>query len=352
MLSAALCQQQKLKEGLRIGMRFSQVAALASSFLFSGSRSFSMSSSTASSAPSWADVAASVGKTEVGQALDKESKLRSTGQGSAHVQNKLRLFDSKEKSPAITFFRDHAGWCPYCQKTMLLIEEKKVPIKIELVPMRSYGDKPEAFLRKVPSGLLPAIEVNGQIITESSVIMDLLDRWHSPEDGYLPMMPAEDDEEGRRKYQRLARLERELFSWWCTVLFRPEMPGGGMLSGLLGGGGMSGAMQAFMDCLSKVDAALTETKGPWFFDHDYPTMIDFVFVSHVERMLASCAYWKGLDIRDPKWNLPGINAWLNAFEKRGMSTVLENGGPASFFTWSDTNELNFLYSVFRTLPRF
>ena len=28
---------------------------------------------------------------------------------------------------------------PYCQKTMLLIEEKEVPINIELVPMRSYG---------------------------------------------------------------------------------------------------------------------------------------------------------------------------------------------------------------------
>jgi Glutathione S-transferase, N-terminal domain len=49
---------------------------------------------------------------------------------------------------------------------MLLVEEKQVPIKIELVPMRSYGDKPPAFLRKVPSGLLPAIEVNGRIITE------------------------------------------------------------------------------------------------------------------------------------------------------------------------------------------
>jgi glutathione S-transferase len=49
---------------------------------------------------------------------------------------------------------------------MLLVEEKQVPIKIELVPMRSYGDKPAAFLRKVPSGLLPAIEVNGKIITE------------------------------------------------------------------------------------------------------------------------------------------------------------------------------------------
>lgn len=34
----------------------------------------------------------------------------------------------------------NVGWCPYCQKTMLLIEEKQIPINIELVPMRSYGE--------------------------------------------------------------------------------------------------------------------------------------------------------------------------------------------------------------------
>jgi glutathione S-transferase len=62
---------------------------------------------------------------------------------------------------------------------------------------------------------------------------------------------------------------------------------------------------------------LLETEGPWFFDeYDYPTMIDFIYVSHVERMLASCAYWKGLNLRDPKWNLAGLNRWLEAFEKR------------------------------------
>ena len=33
-------------------------------------------------------------------------------------------------------------------------------------------------------------------------------------------------------------------------------------------------------------------------------------------MLASCAYWKGLNLRDPKWKLDGINTWLKAFEKR------------------------------------
>jgi glutathione S-transferase len=98
---------------------------------------------------------------------------------------------------------------------MLLIEEKRVPVKIDLVPMRSYGDKPREFLQKVPSGLLPAIEVNGQVITESQVIMELLDRWHPKEDGYKPMMPADDDVDGQKKYRILADLEREYVTFVC-----------------------------------------------------------------------------------------------------------------------------------------
>jgi glutathione S-transferase len=46
-------------------------------------------------------------------------------------------------------------------------------------------------------------------------------------------------------------------------------------------------------------------------------MIDFIYVSHIERMLASCAYWQGLNLRDvQKWNLKGLNNWLDAFDKR------------------------------------
>ena len=82
---------------------------------------------------------------------------------------------------------------------------------------------------------------------------------------------------------------------------------------------MSGAMKGFLECLDKVEAELESTKGPWFFDTaDHPTMIDFVYVSHVERMLASAAFWKGLDLRsdEMKKRFPGLNAWLEAFEKR------------------------------------
>ena len=67
-----------------------------------------------------------------------------------------------------------------CEKTMLLVEEKQIPINVNLVNMRSYGDKPREFLQKVPNGLLPALEMpNGQIVTESQVIMELLDEMHA-----------------------------------------------------------------------------------------------------------------------------------------------------------------------------
>ena len=217
--------------------------------------------------------------------------------------------------------------CPYCQKTMLLIEEKGVPINIELMPMRSYGDKPAEFMRMVSGGMLPALTVemeNGrkQTITESQVIMELLDKWHAESDGYKPMLPEESDKDGWSKYDRLARLERDLFSWWCTLIFRPEgqsMPGG--LMGLLGGkksSEVSGAMKGFLDCLSKVEKELAATDGPWFYDKEYPTMIDFVYVSHVERMLASSAYWKGLNLRSEEMRskYPALNLWLDSFDKR------------------------------------
>ena len=297
------------------------------------------STATSTALPTWSDLQSTSSATSVGSALDNEAALRPTGRAAPFVQNRLRLYDSTEFSadnpPKLTIYRDHAGWCPYCQKLMLLIEEKRIPINIELVPMRSYGDKPTSFTRMVPSGLLPALIVERddgqkQVITESQVIMELLDAWHPASEGYKKMLPDSNDKAGNARYDRLARLERDLFSWWCTLIFRPEGPrlgggGGGGLMGMLSGKGagggdeMSDSMKGFLECLDQVEVELTSTSGPWFFDTaDHPTMIDFIYVSHVERMLASAAFWKGLDLRSPemKKRFPGVNAWLEAFEKR------------------------------------
>ena len=66
---------------------------------------------------------------------------------------------------------------------------------------------------QVPSGLLPVLEVDGQIITESAVIQQVLEQL-APQPA---MLPPEDSAERRRAAQ-LMRLERRLFSDWMQWL--------------------------------------------------------------------------------------------------------------------------------------
>jgi len=74
------------------------------------------------------------------------------GKGPAHCKNKLRLFGKTEKDVRVVLYRDDAGWCPYCQKVWLLLEEKQMPYRIEHINMRSYGEKPDwcvTYVRRV-----------------------------------------------------------------------------------------------------------------------------------------------------------------------------------------------------------
>ena len=210
---------------------------------------------------------------------------------------KLRLFGASEDDVRVTLYRDHAGWCPYCQKVWMMLEEKKVPYRIERINMRSYGEKPAWFLKKVPSGLLPVLELDGKIITESLVIMQIIEQTFPD----IPMIP----EEHFDRANTLLRLERQLFSDWCGLVFRPSGPGP------FGGG----ARKQFEETFDKVNAALGGLSGPWFLGGDTPSIVDLQYVSHVERMNASCLYWKGLQLRSTeRW--ANIERWFAAFEER------------------------------------
>ena len=86
--------------------------------------------------------------------------------GKTNSQSHLRLFGQDEASVRVTLFRDNHAWCPYCQKVWLWLEEKQVPYRIEKVTMFCYGEKEAWYKKKVPSGMLPALELDGRMITE------------------------------------------------------------------------------------------------------------------------------------------------------------------------------------------
>ena len=80
----------------------------------------------------------------------------------------------------VVLYRDHHAWCPYCQKVWLWLEERQVPYRIEKVTMFCYGEKEAWFKRLVPSGMLPALALDGQLITESDRILLVLEAAFGP----------------------------------------------------------------------------------------------------------------------------------------------------------------------------
>ena len=212
--------------------------------------------------------------------------------GAASAQASLRLFGQSESAVRVILYRDHHAWCPYCQKVWLWLEERGIPYRVRKVTMNCYGDKEDWYRRLVPSGMLPALELDGQLITESDRILEAL------EAAFGPLLLGMNDP----RVLPLRRLERTLFRAWCHWLCGPER-------------GERGDRQGFgtFDRLAGALAdALEACPGPFLLGEQLSTA-DVVFVPYLERMNASLAYYKGYLLRQRH---PAIDRWFSALEQR------------------------------------
>lgn len=211
--------------------------------------------------------------------------------GPTNAQANLRLFGQPESAVRVTLYRDRHAWCPYCQKVWLWLEEKQVPYRIQKVTMFCYGDKEVWYKRRVPSGMLPALELDGGLITESDDILMAL------EGCFGPLGAAMTD----ARVMPLRQLERVLFRAWCLWLCQPHR------SDREDGR----AQDQFVGVARRVEAALEATPGPYFLE-DFSTA-DLVFIPYVERMNASLYYYKGYDLKQAH---PALADWFIALETR------------------------------------
>jgi len=205
----------------------------------------------------------------------------------------LRLFGKPEAAVRTVLYRDHHAWCPYCHKVWLWLEEKRVPYRIKKVTMFCYGEKEAWYTRTVPSGMLPAVEIDGKIVTESDDILLALEAQFGPL--HRGMRSAD--------VLPLRRLERVLFRAWCQWLCYPARSARDEAAN----------REQFVKVAATVDAALGATAGPYFLDQF--STADCVFVSYVERMSASLFYYKGFTLRDAA-RFPRLAAWFDGMEAR------------------------------------
>lgn len=211
--------------------------------------------------------------------------------GPTNAQATLRLFGQTEADVRVTLYRDNHAWCPYCQKIWLWLEEKQIPYRIKKVTMFCYGEKERWYKRLVPSGMLPALELDGQMITESDEILLALE----PVFGPLALGMRD------RAVLPLRQLERTLFRAWCSWLCYPAR----------GKNQEQRSHAQFVAVVAQVEAALSQTPGPYFLD-EFSTA-DVVFTPYVERMNASLYYYKGYSLREDN---PRLSAWFDAMESR------------------------------------
>mmetsp|Transcript_34519 Transcript_34519/g.67217 ORF Transcript_34519/g.67217 Transcript_34519/m.67217 type:complete len:481 (-) Transcript_34519:193-1635(-) len=220
--------------------------------------------------------------------------------GPTNSQANLRLFgklkdeEAPETKVSVVLYRDKHAWCPYCQKVWLWLEEMQVPYRIEKVTMFCYGEKERWYKQKVPSGMLPAMQLDGRVVTESDVILESLEHKFGP----LRF--------GMREPKVVAcrKLERMLFRAWCMWLCSPSSVYAGV---------DKQARALFEEQLRAVEKKIAETNGPFLLEAF--STADVVLAPYIERMNASLFYYKGYRLRDPKrW--PGIAGWFDAMEAR------------------------------------
>ena len=217
--------------------------------------------------------------------------------GFTNAYSNLRLFSKNENKINLIFYRDRHAWCPYCQKIWLWLELKQIPYKIKKINMYCYGKKEPWFLEKVRSGKLPAIELEGNIITESDDIISFLEK----EYGFLGKSINDES------LQHVRKLERDIFRAWCEWLCRDEL--------IFFNKNREVKLRAN---LIKLEDLLNKSKSGFidpFIAHNgtiKPGTGDIIFIPYLERINASLAYYKGFNLRI---EFPLINKWFTLLEE-------------------------------------
>eukprot|EP00227_Mantoniella_beaufortii_P018280 CAMPEP_0197577012 /NCGR_PEP_ID=MMETSP1326-20131121/1797_1 /TAXON_ID=1155430 /ORGANISM="Genus nov. species nov., Strain RCC2288" /LENGTH=493 /DNA_ID=CAMNT_0043140007 /DNA_START=64 /DNA_END=1545 /DNA_ORIENTATION=- len=209
----------------------------------------------------------------------------------------------------VLLYRDTNAWCPYCERVWLALHEKGVPFDTVFIDLRN---KPLWYLDMVPSALVPAVKIDGELVYESRDILLAIEHAFPHSDGFPPLLPPAGTAE-RTRVEGLMDLA-------------DDAQGVGRVGfGFLLGGGFGGPRDeskvpelrvAFEESLRNFEAALAGAPGGGpFLGGAAPSLADIMLTPQLSRFAANMPAFRGFDMRaHPEF--PRVAAWYKALEAR------------------------------------
>ncbi|MDF5713448.1 MAG: glutathione S-transferase family protein [Rhizonema sp. NSF051] len=199
-----------------------------------------------------------------------------------------------DTAPPVLLYRDTNSWCPFCERVWFALEEKEIPFATEFIDL---NNKPEWYTALVPTTLVPAAKIEGELVYESKDILLAL------EEKFGTTLLPNDLEENAVARQLVEDAENNGFKEASYKFLRVTPADSDQL-----------ALQAtFETKLDELEQALAKYPGPYFVSSF--SLVDIMYSPHLDRLAANLPVYRGYHIKGNE-RFPRINAWFEALNQR------------------------------------
>jgi len=232
---------------------------------------------------------------EIARSKTSARRVRRSGQSpsTAPIPSSLHKLAPGER-PAVLLYRDTNSWCPFCERVWFALEEKEIPFETEFIDL---SNKPQWYTDMVPTALVPAAKIEGDLVYESkNILLALEERFSTP--SLLP----DDPEENAVARQWIDESETNGFLAISYRFLREDNPNEAV--------NLQATLEAKLDDL---ELALAQHPGSYFLSTF--SLVDILYSAHLDRLAANAPVYRGYHLKgNPRF--PRLNAWFDALNQR------------------------------------
>ncbi len=200
-----------------------------------------------------------------------------------------------DTTPPVLLYRDTNSWCPFCERVWFALEEKEIPFATEFIDL---SNKPKWYTDLVPTTLVPAVKIEGQLVYESKDILLAL------EEKFGTTLLPDDPEENAIARQLVEDAETNGFREVVYKFLRATPADADELANL---------QAAFEAKLDELEQTLGKYPGPYFVSNF--SLVDIMYSPHLDRLAANLPVYRGYHLKGNE-RFPRINAWFEALNQR------------------------------------